>query len=186
MDKTFTFVVGPGSSRKISLGPTKFLGQFQSSSIRLDSQEAGEKYKGLFNQKLENLDQAHTWGEYKLWIYKRYLCPSFNFTMAVDPIPEAAIEKMQGVSLWLNPARCFTTSALHHPNIFDMPALLGLHSKVKLILLSSILTSKDTFIQEIVPVLTDKSTARARKLTPQLWSCCRRPDPQFQPYRQSL
>ena len=169
MDKTVTFAVGSGSSRSISLGPTKFLGQLQSSSIRSNSREEGGKYKALFNQNLEILDQTHIRGEFKLWIYKRYLCPSFNFSMAVDSIPEAAIKKMQGVSLrkikhWLNLPRCFTTSALHHPNIIDIPALSDLHTKAKITLLSSISTSKDSFIQEIVPILTDEQYCKSQKI----------------------
>ena len=50
-------------------------------------------------------------------IYKRYLCLSFNFVMVVDSIPEAAIKKIQGMSLrkikhWLSLPRRFITSAL--------------------------------------------------------------------------
>ena len=57
-----------------------------------------------------------------------YLVPSFHFVMSVDPIPESAIKKMQAAALkmikkWLNLPRCFTTSALHHPNVIDIPSL---------------------------------------------------------------
>ena len=78
---------------------------------------------------------------------------------------------MQGESLrkikhWLNLPRCFTTSALHHPNITDIPALSDLHLKPKLTLISSISTSKDPFIQEIVPILTDERYCKSQKIDP--------------------
>ena len=50
MDKTISFVVGAGSTRNISSGPTKFLGQIQSSSISLNSREA-RKSTGPFSTK---------------------------------------------------------------------------------------------------------------------------------------
>ena len=73
-------------------------------------------------------------GEYKLWMYKRYLVPSLHFVLAVDCIPEAAIKKMQAAALkkikqWLNLPRCFTTFALHHPNVIDIPLLSDLRTK---------------------------------------------------------
>lgn len=44
---------------------------------------------------VESLDQVQVQGEYKLWIHKHYLVLSFHFVMAVDPITEMVIKKMQ-------------------------------------------------------------------------------------------
>ena len=61
---------------------------------------------------------------------------SFHFVMAANPIPESAIKKMQAAALkkikqWLNLPRCFTTSALHHPNVIDIPSVSDLITKAK-------------------------------------------------------
>ena len=101
--KSASFQVGQGSTRNITSGPTKFLGQLQTSSQKLNTFESGKKFISTFQRKLENLDQVHVRGEYKLWIYKRYLVPSFHFALAVDPIPETSIKKMQATALrWLS------------------------------------------------------------------------------------
>ena len=42
----------------------------------------------------------------------------------------------------VNLPRCFTTSALHHPNVIDIPSLSDLRSKVKFTFLASISTSQ--------------------------------------------
>ena len=111
--------------------PTKFLGQLQTSSQKSNTCESGKKFIAVFHHKLETLDEVQVRGEYKLLIYKCYLVPSFHFVLAVDPIAETAIKKMQAAALrmikrWLNFPRCFTTSALRHPNVIDIPSLSDL------------------------------------------------------------
>ena len=171
MVKSASFQVGSGSTRNITTGPTKFLGQLQTSSQKSNTCESGKKFITAFQRHLDNLDQVQVRGEYELWIYKRYLVPSFHFVMAVDPIPETAIKKMQAVALrmikrWLNLPRCFTTSALHHPNVINIPSLSDLRSKAKLTFLAAISTSQDPVISEILSMLTDVDHV--------LWTCCKK------------
>ena len=161
MIKSASFQVGSGSSRNITSGPTKFLGQLQTSSQKSNTCESGKKFIAAFHQKLETLDKVQVRGEYNLWIYKRYLVPSFHFVLAVNPIPETAIKKMQAaahrmIKRWLYLPRCFTTSALHHPNVIDIPSLSDLRSKAKLTFLASISTSQDPVIKEIQSIITDE------------------------------
>ena len=165
-DKATTFKVGCGMTRNMSSGPTKFLGQTQAVSATSTSCEAGKKFISSFQQELDNLDQTSVRGEYKLWIYKRYLAPSYHCVMAVDPIPESAIKKMKSAALkkikrWLNLPRCFTTSALHHPNVIDIPSLSEFRTKAKLCFLSSISTSQDPLIQEILSILNDDNYTKS-------------------------
>ena len=106
-----------------------------------------------------------------LWVYKRYLVPSFHFVMAVDRIPDSAIKKMQGAALrkikqWLNLPRCFTSSTLHHPNVIDIPALYDLRTKAKLTFLASISTSQDHLIEEILSILSDKEFCKNQRIQP--------------------
>ena len=104
-----------------------------------------------------------------MWIYKCYLVPSFHFVMAVDPIPVTAIKKIQAGALrrikqWLNLPRCFTTFALHHPNVIDIPSLSELRSKVKLTFLAAISMSQDPVIEEILSILTDEEYCKNQKI----------------------
>lgn len=89
--------------------------------------------------------------------------------MVVDPIPELALKKAQAVALrkikkWLNLPRCFTTSALHHPNVIDIPCLSDLRSKAKLTFLSAISTSKDPFIEELQKILTNEGYCKSQQI----------------------
>ena len=97
--------------------------------------------------------------------------PSFHFVMAVDSIPESAIKKMQAAALkkikqWLNLLRCFTTTALHYPNVIDTPSLSDLRTKAKLTLLSSISTSQDPLIEEISWIFTDEEYCKNQRIHP--------------------
>ena len=171
MVKSASFQVCLGSTRNITTGPTKFLGQLQTSSQKSNTYESGKKFITAFQRHLDNLDKVRVWGECKLWIYKRYLVPSFHFVMAVDPIPETAIKKMQAVALrmikrWLNLPRCFTTSALHHPNVIDIPSLSDLRSKAKLTFLAAISTSQDPVISKILSMLIDVEYCKSQRIQP--------------------
>ena len=98
-DKTTTFNLGNGETRNISSGPTRFLGQTQSYSSFTTAREAGKHFSDELERQLNNLDSSLIRGEYKLWIYKRCLTPSFNFCLAVDAIPETTLKRMQASSL---------------------------------------------------------------------------------------
>ena len=71
----------------------------QSSSRILQQVHLIWGWEEIYEHKLGNLDQSKIRGEYKIWIYKRYLAPSFLFALSVDSIPESAIKKMQAIAL---------------------------------------------------------------------------------------
>ena len=109
--------------------------------------------------------------KYKLWIYKHYLVPLFHFVLIMDLIPETAIKKMQAAALrmikrWLDLPRCFTTSALHYPNVIDIPSISDLRSKAKLTFLASISTSQDPVMEEILSILTDEEYGKNQNIKP--------------------
>ena len=171
MSRSASFAVGSRFTINITTGPTRFLGQLQTSSQKSKSCKSGKKYIELFQQKLESLDQVRVRGEYKLWVYKRYLVTSFHFVMAVDPIPDSSIKKMQAAALrkikqWLNLPRCFTSSALHHQNVINIPALSDLRTKAKLTFLASISTSQDPLIEEILLILSNEEYCKNHRIQP--------------------
>ena len=67
---------------------------------------------------------------------------------------------------WLNLPRCFTTSALHHPNVIDIPSLSDLRSKAKLTFLASISTSQDPVIEDILSILTEEEYCKNQRIQP--------------------
>ena len=103
---------------------------------------------------------AQLQGEYKLWILRPFLIPSYNFSMAVNAIPKSSIKKMEGLSLrfikkWLCIPRSFSTATLYHPQVMGIPSLMELKTKAKLTLLCSIFTSCDPMIQELSNIFMD-------------------------------
>ena len=89
--KKATFRVGDGVTRNITDGATKFLGSVLAASQQGTKTQAGKILLEAFSEKLSNLDKAQIRGEYKLWIYKRYLTQSIRFFLSVNPIPSTYI-----------------------------------------------------------------------------------------------
>ena len=92
------------------------------------SRECGKRFAEAFREKISNLDSSPIRGEYKLWILRRFLIPSFHFTLAVDAVPVSSIRRAQSlctrkIKTWLGLSRGTTTAVLHHPNVIDIPTL---------------------------------------------------------------
>ena len=107
-----------------------------------------------FSSRLRNINNANVRGEYKVWILRRYLIPSFHYKFAVERIRKREIKKLNGmttklVKQWLGLTRSTTTAVLHHPAVLDIPFLSDYSLKAKLNYLSSISLSEDPLIKEI-------------------------------------
>ena len=106
------------------------------------------------------LEKAPLRGEYKLWIYKRYLVPSFHFLLAVDLISKSTISKLQKAAMrciksWLGLCRSTTIAVIHHPDVLGVPYLPEFQTKARLNFLASISSSEDPFIQNLLPLTTN-------------------------------
>ena len=105
------------------------------------------------------INEALLGGEYKLWIYKRYLVPSFHFLLAVHLISKSSISKLQKSDMrcmksWLGLCRLTTITVVHHPDVSGAPT--SLNSKLGQINFSaSISSSQDPFIQNLTSLITD-------------------------------
>ena len=64
------------------------------------------------------------------------------------------------IKRWLCLPRCFTTAALHHPHVIDIPLLSEFRTKAKLTFLASISTSRDPVIMELSTLLLDRDHNR--------------------------
>jgi len=164
-----TFPLKEGSTRNISTNPTKFLGHTLCHTQPATSKESGKRFMNSFLEKLSSLDASPIRGEYKLWILRRFLIPSFHFVLSVDVILESSIKKVQSqctrkIKDWLGLTRGVTNAVIHHPNVIDIPTIAEYHKKAKLTCLSSILTSKDPMISEISELLLDQDFTRSQRI----------------------
>ena len=100
------------------------------------------------------LDDSPIRGEYKVWIYKRYLVPSLHYKFTVNKIFNGAIKIMNAkatkfIKSWLGLTRSTSVAVLHHAVILDIPFLSDYNTKAKLSYLSSVCRSPDPFIEEL-------------------------------------
>ena len=162
--KKIAFKVGSGLTRNITDGATKFLGSTFATSSQATKKQAGKILLESFLGKLTNLDKAPIRGEYKLWIYKRYLTQSFRLSLSVNPIPSTIISKMQSTSMkllkrWLGLTQSTTVAVIHHPDVLGVPFLPQLQTKAKLTFLSSVVSPNDPMIQELTKTILEETTA---------------------------
>lgn len=149
-----TFSIGGGVTKNIKENPTKFLGSRVCSSQRAAKKVAGKEFHQHFSKCINRLNTSHIRGEYKVWIYKRYLVPSLQFKLAVDGLPVTIIKKSNAlaskfIKSWLGLTRSTTVAVIHHPSILNIPFLEDYSSKAKLSFLAAVTISKDPLIEEI-------------------------------------
>ena len=166
VDKKTTFCLGDGKTRNIATGPTRFLGQTLCHTPLSTVQETGKHLSSEFSRQLNNVDQSPIRGEFKLWIYRRFLVPCFHYHLAVDTISTSTFKKMQAnamrkIKKWLDLTRSATTAIVHHPDVIDIPSISELHTKAKLTFLSAISVSQDPMITELESLLSDDSYLRS-------------------------
>ena len=82
----------------------------------------------LFSTSLTHLDRAPIRGEYKIWIYRRYLVPSLHYKLAVNVVAKTTINKMNAtatkyIKRWLGLIRLTSVAIIHHPAVLDIPFL---------------------------------------------------------------
>ena len=158
MLSNITFSLKDGPTRNISTGPTKFLGHTLCHTLPATTKESGKRFMISFLEKLDSLDTSPIRGEYKLWILRRFLIPSFHFVLSVEVIPDSSIKKVQ--------SQCTRKikSWPHKRSHKCSPMLLTFHQSLKLTFLSSIFTSKDPMITEISELLLDQGFTRSQRI----------------------
>ena len=85
--------------KKVDNGKTKNISGATSHCPSSTAQEAGKRFSSEFMKQLDNLDKSHVRGEFKLWIYKRRLVPSFHTSLAVEAIPDSTLRKVQSQAI---------------------------------------------------------------------------------------
>ena len=127
---------------------------------------------GLFSSSLAHLDHAPIRGEYKIWIYRRYLVPSLHYKLAVNAVTKTTISKMNAmatkyVKKWLGLTRSTTVAVVHHPAVLDIPFLHEYRTKAKLTYLSAVTLSSDPLIAEISSLALSNSFEKHQCISPE-------------------
>ena len=116
-----------------------------------------------------SLDQTMIRGEYKVWVYKRYLVPSLHFKLAVNPISSSSIKKANALATkciksWLGLCRSTTVAVLHHPSVLNIPFLDSYSTAAKLSYLSAVTVSEDPLIKEIASLYSSSAFQKNYKI----------------------
>ena len=164
--KNSSFDVGGGQTASIREHPTTFLGSTVCHSLQSSKRSASESFLKGFLASLRKLDSTPVRGEYKVWIYKRYMVPSFHFKLAVNDVSFTAIKKANAIATkciesWLGLSRSIPVAVIHHPAVLDIPILSSFSAKVKISYLSAVTTSKDALINEIASLSSAPSFSAA-------------------------
>ena len=146
--------MGGSKTSNINDKPSKFLGASVRFSTSHTKRTAGSEFKEHFSTSLQSLTDAPIKGEYKVWIYKRYLIPSLHFFHSVNGIPVTITSKMNSlatcyITSWWGLCCSTTVAVIHHPLILNIPALDSCSTSAKLFYLSAITLSPDPLIKEI-------------------------------------
>ena len=141
--KNSSFDVGGDQTTSIREHPTTFLGSTVCHSLQSSKRAASESFLKGFLASLRKLDSTPVRGEYKVWIYKRYMVPSLHFKLAVNAISVTAIKKANAVATkciksWLGLSRSTTVAVIHHPAVLDIPFLSSFSAKAKISYLSAV------------------------------------------------
>ena len=135
----------------IALTPNKYLGAWLSTN----PSTAGKDLANNFSSMLRNINDRPIRGEYKLWIYRNYLLPSLQFYLAVNQISKSKLLSLQAqankyLKRWLSLSNSTTLAILFHPELLDVTPLTEVEQKSKISFLTSLMSSPDPLIQELV------------------------------------
>ena len=143
--------------------PTSFLGSNIYHSKSSTSKISCSKFSDQFSDRLSHLDDTSITGEFKLWVYRRYLVLSVNCLTHYHQENELSHHSIHQKVVWavtLNLCGCVTQpiSAKHTSS-------WQLFHHCEAISPSSIALSSDPLIQEVANIATSSSFSQAYSIT---------------------
>ena len=129
--------LGGGTSSNIKEKPTTFLGSIVACSSWSRKKKSNQKFSDQFIPHLQQLDKAPVIGEYKVWMYRRYVIPSLHYDLAVNGILVSISKKLNSLATryikkWLGLTRSTTVAVIHHPSVLNIPVLESCSTSAKL------------------------------------------------------
>ena len=135
-------VLKSGKTTNGSKSPVKFLGKIICID-RMSTNASASNIISKFQSVLRNLSKRPIRGEYKLWIYRHHIAPSFNFQWSINALSKSTLTKLESVSTkclkkWLNLPRNATRAILYHPEVLNCPQVTFQYEKASLSFLVAI------------------------------------------------
>ena len=138
--------VGGCITTNIKKKPTTFLGSIIAGSSGSRKKASNAKFSEDFTSCLERLDSSLIRGEYKVWIYRRYLIPSLHYELSVNGTSVSVTRKLNSLATryikkWLGLSRSTTVAVIHHPSVLNIPALESCSIPAKISYLATVTLS---------------------------------------------
>ena len=146
--------VGGGTTSNIKEKCTTFLGSIFASNAKARKKACNDKFAQEFTVRLKRLDSAPIRGEYKVWIYRRYVVPSLHYELSVNGTSIYITKKLNSlatrfVKRWLGLCRSTTVAVIHHPSVLNIQTLESYSTSAKISYLAAVTISPDPMIKEI-------------------------------------
>lgn len=77
-------IVGGGTTTNVVAKPTTFLGSIVTCSSSSRKKESNSALSSTLPSYLQHLDNTPVRGEYKVWMYRRYVIPSLHYKLSVN------------------------------------------------------------------------------------------------------
>ena len=142
-----------GSTRPITEGQTKYLGKLFDVSLSATKKAASKRLINRLTDLLTATNSLPIRGEYKLWIYRKYIISLLRFHLCVDAVSNGSISKSESIATrflkkWLNLPRSATRVILYYPDVC-CPSISHVSREAKLSLLACVSSSSDLRLQEL-------------------------------------
>ena len=153
-NKYLIIKLGRGTSSSIKEKPTAFLYSIVACSSTSTKKKSNQKCSEQFIPHLQHLDKAPVRGEYKVWMYRRYVIPSLHYDLAMNGISVSISKKLNSLATryikkCLGLTRSTTEAIIHHPSVLNIPILESCSTSAKLNYLAAMTPSLDSMIEEI-------------------------------------
>ena len=159
-----------GSITSIVEKSTTFLGSIVACNSKSRKKVANCAFSTILTTHLQGLDRAPVRGEYKVWMYRRYVIPSLHYELSVNGTTVSISRKLNLLATrylkkWLGLCRSTTVAVIHHPAVLNIPTLENWSTSAKISYLAAVAVSPDPMIQEIAGIALSNQFALAYGIT---------------------
>ena len=146
--------MGRGTNCNITKKVTTFLGSIFACSTKSRKRACNDQYAKEFTARLERLDKDPIRGEYKVWIYRRYVIPSLHDELTVNGTSIFITKRLNSLATrfmkrWLGLCCSTTVVVIYHPSVLNISTLKSYTTSTKISYLAAVTISLDPIIKEI-------------------------------------
>ena len=160
-----------GSITSIVERPTTFFGSIVACNSKSRKTVVNSAFSTIITAHLQGLDRSPVRGEYKVWMYRRYVIPSLHYEMSVNGTTVSISKKLNSLATrylkkWLGLCHSTTVVVIHHPAVLNIITTLeNWSTSAKISYLAAVAVSPDPMIQEIAGIALSNQFALAFGIT---------------------